>query len=60
MDIKTKLWKRGQNSFATTVPQNILLLRNVDVSEPVNIVWSVDLGTGKFTVEFEEGKSEDA
>ena len=54
MEIKTKLWKRGQNSFATTVPQNLLLLRNVDVSKSVNAVWSVDLKTGKFTLEFEE------
>lgn len=61
MDIKTKLWPRGKNSYATTIPQNILVLRNVDVSKPVNVVWSADLKTGKFTVEFEEGgESEDA
>ena len=54
MKIKTKIWKRGQNSFATTIPQNILLLRNIDTSKPVNVLWSIDLKTGKFTVEFEE------
>lgn len=56
MKIKTKIWKRGQNSYATTIPQNILLLRNIDVDKPVNVLWSVDLKTGKFTVEFEEVK----
>lgn len=56
MDIKTKLWPRGKNSFATTIPQNILLLRNIDVTKPVKVVWSVDLKTGKFTVDFEDGE----
>ena len=54
MEIKTKLWKRGQNSFASTIPQNLLLLRNVDVSKKVSAVWSIDLKTGEFTLEFEE------
>ena len=56
MEIKTKLWKRGQNSFATTIPQTVLLLRDIDTSKPVNVLWSIDLKSGKFTVEFEEGK----
>ena len=58
MKIRTKIWKRGQNSFATTIPQTVLLLRNVDTSKPVNVFWSIDLKSGKFTVEFEEGKNE--
>lgn len=57
MKIKTKIWKRGQNSYATTIPQNLLLLRDIDVSKPVNVLWSIDLKSGKFTVEFEEVKS---
>ena len=55
MRIKTKLWKRGNNSYATTIPQSVLLLKNVDVEKPVKIVWSVDLKSGKFTIDFEEG-----
>ena len=54
MKIRTKLWKRGQNSFATTIPQILLLLRNVDMSKRVYAVWSIDLKTGKFTLEVEE------
>lgn len=56
MEIKTKMWKRGQNSYATTIPQNILLLRNIDTSKPVNVLWSIDLKSGKYNVEFEEVK----
>ena len=56
MKIRTKIWKRGQNSFATTIPQTVLMLRNVDVGKPVNVFWSIDLKSGKFTVEFEEGE----
>ena len=58
MNIKTKLWPRGKNSHATTIPREILLLRDVDVSKPVNVVWSADLKAGKFTVEFEVGEDD--
>ena len=54
MKLRTKLWKRSKQSWATTVPQNILLLANVNVDVPINVLWDIDIKTGTFTVQFTE------
>ena len=58
MKLRTKLWKRSKQSWATTVPQNILLLANVNVDVPINVLWDIDIKTGKFTVQFTEDVKE--
>lgn len=52
IDFGTKLWQRSQNSYATTVPQQILLLKDVS-KENTYVNWSVEAETGRVYVEFE-------
>jgi hypothetical protein len=53
--IRTKLTRRGKTSHITTVPRNLLFLRGIDVERDlVNVVWEIDLKTGKFIVDFEK------
>ncbi|MDI6903636.1 MAG: hypothetical protein QMC77_07875 [Methanocellales archaeon] len=49
MKFKTKLWKRGKMSFATTVPHIVLL--NLDPeSKKYNVIWEYDDRSDKWTV----------
>jgi hypothetical protein len=41
LEIGTKLWRRGKNSYATTVPQNILMLKNAPVDN-CEVKWSIN------------------
>lgn len=50
----TKLWGRGQNSHATTVPQNILAIKGVPVEEEVQVEWRINQDTGAVEVEFNQ------
>ncbi|MBU2617068.1 MAG: hypothetical protein KKI07_00105 [Euryarchaeota archaeon] len=53
MKFKTKLWKRGRMSFATTVPHIVLL--NLDhESKKYNVIWEYDDRSDKWTVSLEE------
>lgn len=49
----TNLWKNGENSFATTVPQDILALRGAPV-ENAEVEWSINQETGNVVAEFKE------
>lgn len=49
----TKLWQRGENSHASTVPKEILALRGAPV-ENCDVEWSINEETGKVEVEFRE------
>ncbi|WP_254273755.1 hypothetical protein [Haloarcula marina] len=53
LTFRTKLWKRSQNSHATTIPQPILAARGVPVDEDVEVVWRIDSETRNIVVEFE-------
>ena len=48
MKFPTKLWKRSQKSFATTIPHVALL--GIDESKPHKVVWEYDQASGKWTV----------
>ena len=53
MDIETKLWKRSQRSYATTIPH--LALLNLDIeNKKYKVIWQFDDKIGKWTVSFEE------
>ncbi len=55
MRFKTKLWKRGKMSFATTIPHIVLL--NLDPgSNKYRVVWEYDEKIGKWTVSMEESE----
>ncbi|MBU2617727.1 MAG: hypothetical protein KKI07_03520 [Euryarchaeota archaeon] len=53
MKFRTKLWKRGRMSFATTVPHIVLL--NLDPrKKDYNVIWEYDEKINKWTITLEE------
>ncbi|MBW3015442.1 hypothetical protein KY330_03405 [Candidatus Woesearchaeota archaeon] len=52
MKFFTKLWKRSQKSFATTIPHVVLF--KLDESKEHEVVWEFDSNSGKWTVDFKE------
>lgn len=52
LEFTTSLWKRGQSSYATTIPKPILLARGIPVEEDIDVVWSIN-DRGNLVVEFE-------
>lgn len=54
-----KLWKRSQNSYAATVPREILAIKDVPVSSDVQVEWSINPETGRVEVEFTENTGDD-
>ena len=55
MRFKTKLWRRGKMSFATTIPHIVLL--NLDPeSKKYRVVWEYDEKIGKWTVSMEKSE----
>ena len=55
MKFLTKLWKRSQKSFATTIPHIVLLHLNED--KDYNVVWEYNSNVNKWTVTFKEKKN---
>ncbi|WP_124194769.1 hypothetical protein [Natrarchaeobius chitinivorans] len=53
-----KLWQRSQNSYATTVPQEILNIKGVPVDENVEVNWRIN-ETGEVTVSFKTVDGDD-
>lgn len=56
MKIRTKLWRRSKQSFATTIPESVLMLREVDKEKKYFVNWEIDIKNGNFVVTFEEIK----
>lgn len=56
MKFSTKLWRRSQNSYATTVPREVLAIKDVpvDADDGVDVEWSINPETGRVEVEFRE------
>lgn len=52
MKFKTKLWKRSQKSFATTIPH--VALFQLDESKKHEVVWDYNSELGKWTIELVE------
>ncbi|MFC1691104.1 hypothetical protein ACFL0W_02880 [Nanoarchaeota archaeon] len=55
MKFNTKLWKRSQKSYATTIPQIVLL--SIDESKEHKVIWEFDKNSGKWTIKLEEVKN---
>ena len=53
MEFTTKLWQRSQNSYASTVPREILAIKGAPVDTNSVVRWSINPETGKVEVEFE-------
>lgn len=53
----TKLWKRSQNSHATTVPKQILAIKGAPVSN-AQVEWEIDPESGDVVVQFTEANDE--
>jgi hypothetical protein len=53
MNLETKLWKRSQRSYATTIP-HIALLNLSPESNKYKVIWQYNDKIGKWTIEFEE------
>lgn len=49
MKFQTKLWKRSQKSFATTIPQVVLF--QLDESKKHKVVWEYNSSINKWTLE---------
>jgi hypothetical protein len=56
MKFKTKLWKRSEKSFATTIPHIVLL--SMDESKKQDVIWEYDPKLGKWTLEVKQSKSQ--
>ncbi len=53
MNLDTKLWRRSQKSWATTIPY--LALLNLDVeNKEYKVIWEFNDKIGKWTLTFEE------
>jgi len=53
-DFTTKLWQRSQNSYASTIPQEILAIKGAPTGDDARVKWSIDRETGNVEVEFVE------
>jgi 23S rRNA maturation-related 3'-5' exoribonuclease YhaM len=47
----TKLWQRSQNSYATTIPKEVLAIRGV-TTDNAQVEWHINQETGSLEVEF--------
>jgi len=54
----TGLWANGENSYATTVPGQILAIKGVNVDQDVEAEWSINQETGAVEVELKENDNE--
>jgi hypothetical protein len=53
MNFETKLWKRSNRSWATTIPH--VCLFNLDLeNNKYKVIWKFNERVGKWTVVFEE------
>jgi hypothetical protein len=58
-EFTTKLWKRSQNSYASTIPQPILAIKSAPTGDDARVKWSINPDTGKVELEFvTEGEDE--
>lgn len=59
-EFETKMWKRSQNSYATTIPQNILLISRAPTpteNTEVKIQWEIN-ENGQITITFKKSDTE--
>lgn len=56
----TKLWKRSQKSYASTIPREILAIKGAPTGEDAVVHWSINPETGMVEVKFDtEGDTDD-
>lgn len=52
-EFTTKLWQRGQNSHASTIPREILAIKGVPTENDVSVKWRINQDSGAVEVRFE-------
>lgn len=64
-EFTTKLWQRSQNSYASTIPREVLAITNAPTGDDAVVKWTIstdpDSGTDaevEFTVETENGEND--
>jgi len=57
-EFETSLWQRSQNSYATTIPKQILAIKGAPTGEDARVKWSIDQETGDVVARFTEDESE--
>lgn len=62
IEFTTKLWKRSQNSYASTIPREVLAITNAPTDDNARVKWSISTDPDsdadvevRFTLESEEG-----
>ena len=58
-NFETKLWQRSQNSYASTIPREVLLVKSAPTGDDARVRWSVEQDTGRVYVEFTEADETD-
>lgn len=53
-EFTTKLWQRSQNSYASTIPQEILAIKSAPTGDDARVKWSINPDTGTVEIEFVE------
>ncbi|ERJ06627.1 hypothetical protein HLRTI_001333 [Halorhabdus tiamatea SARL4B] len=53
-EFTTKLWQRSPNSYASTIPREILAIKGAPTGDDARVKWSINPDTGKVEVEFAE------
>lgn len=51
-EFTTKLWQRSQSSYASTIPREILAIKDAPVGEGAKVHWSINSETGVVEVRF--------
>jgi hypothetical protein len=52
IEITTKLWKRSNGSWGTTIPK--VILQGLDLDKSYKVKWDFDKAKGKWFVDFVE------
>ncbi|CCQ32219.1 hypothetical protein HTIA_0068 [Halorhabdus tiamatea SARL4B] len=48
------MWQRSPNSYASTIPREILAIKGAPTGDDARVKWSINPDTGKVEVEFAE------
>lgn len=58
-EFQTQLWQRSQNSYASTIPQQILAIKGAPTGESAVVKWRIDPESGDVIVRFTTENEDD-
>ncbi len=59
IEITTKLWKRSQQSYASTIPKEIMLIKDAPTGDDAVLHWSINPDSGAVEVKFDVEENDD-